>query len=229
MFSNNVFKSIFENNVLELNYIFVQNDQYIDLFNRPNKLSVTPLILAISLGRIDCVKKLINIGVNINKKDCLKNTPLHIACMDSKPIIAKLLLDTPNIDMSSLNCFNECPLLASCASNSIDCVKLLLDNNAYPHRRDNKGNNAIHIACEYGNIEIIQLLLNNGVPINCRNSKGKTPLYVASMENHSKCVTFLIENGADVNIPDSDGRTPLQACYHPSIKQIIRKYGGRLR
>ena len=170
------------------------------------------------------VKTLLDIGVDINKPDGLENTPLHIACLDGKHKIVKMLLENAKIDMNLLNCFNECPLISSCASNDIDCVKVLLEFNAYPHRRDYKGNNAIHVACEYGNIEIIQLLLNRGVLINCRNSVGKTPLYVACVEKHLKCVMFLMQNGAYINIPDADGRTPLMACYDTKIKQYLRKY-----
>ena len=227
MFSNAIFKAIKENNKCKLSSLFVENDMDIDIFNRPNKLLVTPLILAISLQRLDCIQTLIDIGVDVNKQDQMENTPLHIACIDGKPKIAKMLLDNYNVNINVLNCFHECPIIAACSGNSTECVKLLLEYNSYPHRRDNKGNSAIHIACEYGNIEIIKLLLNCGVSINCQNSHGKTPLYVACMEKQLKCVLFLINEGADVNIPDSDGRTPLLACYEPKIKQILRKHGKK--
>lgn len=228
MFSNAIFKAIKENNKFKLSSLFVENDMDIEIFNRSNKLSVTPLILAISLNRIDCVQTLIDIGVDVNKPDQMENTPLHIACIDGKPKIVKMLLDDYKVNINVLNCFHECPIIAACSGNSTECVKLLLEYNSYPHRRDNKGNSAIHIACEYGNTEIINLLLNRGVSINCQNSSGRTPLYVSCMEKHAKCVQFLINAGADVNIPDSDGRTPLLACYDPKIKQILRKHGGKL-
>jgi ankyrin repeat protein len=228
MLSNSIFRAIHENNVFNLSSLFVQYEQNVKIFNKPNKFSITPLILSISLDRLECIKTLIDIGVDVNKADGLQNTPLHIACMDGKHKIIKLLLDAPKIDMNALNCFNECPLLSACSSNNIDCVQTLLDYNAYQHRRDNKGNNAIHIASEYGNIEIIQLLLNRGVLINCRNAKGKTPLYVACVEKQLKAVNFLLERGADANIPDGDGRTPLLACDDSKIKQILRKFGGLL-
>lgn len=228
MFSNDIFKAIEENNTYKLNTIFIRSDQNTEIFNKPNKLLVTPLILAISLERLECIKNLINIGVDINKTDGLQNTPLHIACIDKKHKIVELLLENDNLNINLVNCFNECPLITACSSNNINCVKLLLNYNSYPHRRDNKGNNAIHTASEFGNTEIIQLLLNKGVSINCRNSSGKTPLYIACMEKQIKCITFLINNGANVNIPDSNGRTPLLACYDSKIKQILRKNRGLL-
>ena len=227
MFSNDIFRAIKENNKFKLSSLFVENDMDIEIFNRPNKLSVTPLILAISLQRLDCIQTLIDMGVDVNKQDQMENTPLHIACIDGKPKIVKMLLDNDKVNINVLNCFHECPIIAACSGNSTECVKLLLDYNSYPHRRDNKGNSAIHIACEYGNIEIIKLLLNRGVSINCQNSHGKTPLYVACMEKQLNCVLFLINAGADVNIPDNEGRTPLMACYEPKIKQILRKHGGK--
>ena len=227
MFSNAIFKAIKENNKFKLSSLFVENDMDIEIFNRPNKLSVTPLILAISLQRLDCIQTLIDIGVDVNKQDQMENTPLHIACIDGKPKIVKMLLENEKLNINMLNCFHECPIIAACTGNNTECVKLLLEYNSYPHRRDNKGNSAIHIACEYGNIEIIKLLLDRGVSINCQNSHGKTPLYVACMEKHAKCLLFLINAGADVNIPDSDGRTPLLACYDPKIKQILRKHSKK--
>lgn len=224
MFSNDIFRAIKENNIFELSRLFIQYDQDIEYFNRHNKLTITPLILAITLNRIECVRTLLDIGVDINKPDGLENTPLHIACIDGKDAIVKMLLENEKINMNILNCFKECPLISACASNDINCVKGLLQHNAYPHRRDNRGNNAIHIACEYGNVEIIQLLLDRGVLINSRNSSGKTPLYVACVEKQLKCVVFLIDHGADINIPDSDNRTPLMASYDTKIKQYLRKY-----
>lgn len=228
MFSNDIFRAIKENNKFKLSSLFVENDMDIEIFNRPNKLSITPLILAISLQRLDCIQTLIDMGVDVNKQDQMENTPLHIACIDGKPKIVKMLLENEKLNINMLNCFHECPIIAACSGNNTECVKLLLEYNSYPHRRDNKGNSAIHIACEYGNIEIIKLLLDRGVSINCQNSHGKTPLYVACTEKQLKCVQFLLDAGADINIPDSDGRTPLLACYEPKIKQILRKHGGKM-
>jgi ankyrin repeat protein len=223
LFSNCIFEAVKNNNIHELNRLFIQINN-VSVFNRPNKLLHTPLILAISMNRLDCVKTLIEIGVDVNKTDELENTPLHIACIDCNYEVANLLLEQSNVNIELLNAFNESPLLSACESNNVPCVKLLLEKKAYPHKRNNNGNNAIHIACQYGNIEIIELLLNRGVSINYRNSYGKTPLYIACIEKQLRCVEFLLKNGADINIPDNIGRTPINACYDSKIKQLLRKF-----
>ena len=55
MYSNDIFRAIKKNNIFELNSLFVQYDQDIEYFNRHNKLTITPLILTITLNRIECV------------------------------------------------------------------------------------------------------------------------------------------------------------------------------
>jgi ankyrin repeat protein len=221
--SNEIFKAILDDNIYELNRIFIQNNKNVNVFNRTNKLLITPLIFAISLNRIECMKTLLDIGVNINKPDGLQNTPLHVACIDGNYEITKLLLQDGRINKHTFNEFKECPLLTACASNNKPCVKLLIDTGSYLYNRDHKGNNAIHIVCEYGNIDIVMLLLEKCVSINCRNLDGKTPLYIACIEKQLECVQFLIDNDADINIPDSIGRTPLQSCYDSKVKQILRR------
>lgn len=53
----------------------------------------TPLLLAVSLGKLDIAKKLIKFGVDINKCDNEGNSPLHLSCFFGYIELSKLLIE----------------------------------------------------------------------------------------------------------------------------------------
>jgi len=98
-FTDDIFQAIKNNNIFSLNSLFIRSDNNVKLFNKTTDFYITPLIYAITLNHIDCVRTLIDIGVDINKPDELKNTPLHIACLDGNYEIIELLLQN-NADIN---------------------------------------------------------------------------------------------------------------------------------
>lgn len=72
MFFNEIFTAIKENNVCTLNSLFIQSGQNMKLFNRPNKLSMTPLIFAISLTPTEKKNGTIYVNQSYFLYNCLK-------------------------------------------------------------------------------------------------------------------------------------------------------------
>uniref|UniRef100_A0AAY4AGH3 Protein phosphatase 1 regulatory subunit 27 n=1 Tax=Denticeps clupeoides TaxID=299321 RepID=A0AAY4AGH3_9TELE len=59
---------------------------------------------AVLTGNLDCVKLLVELGADINQRDEEDWTPLHMACSDSFPEIAKYLLSLG----ASVDSENDC-------------------------------------------------------------------------------------------------------------------------
>lgn len=51
--------------------------------------------------------------------------------------------------------------------------------------KNQNGETAVHLACQFGNGQMVQKLIDSGANVNCRDSKGNTPLHVSF---HFKCL-----------------------------------------
>jgi ankyrin repeat protein len=119
--------------------------------------------------------------INVNIKNNLGSTPLHIA--SSK--------------------------IYSLVGNISDFIQILLENGANVNEKDNNGCTPLHRASDDGSTRSIQILLSNGANINEKDNNGSTPLHYASSQGPSGSVKILLENGANVNEKDNNGSTPL--------------------
>lgn len=63
--------------------------------------------------------------MNVNVKDCLGRTPLHLAATKDNPTILKMLIAS-NSDVNSQSISGEIPLIKAIKFNKFDNVKLLL-------------------------------------------------------------------------------------------------------
>ena len=64
-------------------------------------------------------------------------------------------------------------------NNSIELVKYFLSKN-YINNVNEKGQTALHLACELGNEEIINLLVGKGANIEIKDNKGKKTFNILS-------------------------------------------------
>ena len=75
--------------------------------------------------------------------------------------------------------------------------------------QDEKGNSALHYACDEGNLKIVEILLKTNCETNIKNKEKKTPLHLSSKRGYFDISKKLIENGALLNVFDSENNTPL--------------------
>lgn len=115
----------------------------------------------------------------------------------------KIRIYDPNVDPQTL-------LAIAAYSNSVDCVKLLLDNEADPNLQNHNGHTPLHFVAFTGAAEVARVLLDRqNVDIHLRAADGKTPLHIAAERGHCTVLKMLIDKGANVNACDSLGETPL--------------------
>ncbi|KAL2294715.1 hypothetical protein Nmel_008458, partial [Mimus melanotis] len=99
------------------------------------------------------------------------------------------------------------------------------------HKRNIKGETALHKACRNNKVErLIQLLSLPGTDINVRDYAGWTPLHEACNHGSTVCVREILERCPEVDLLSQvDGVTPLHDALsngHVEIGKLLLQHGG---
>ena len=174
---------------------------------------------------------------NVQQKDW--ETPLHFACFQGKPEIARLLLDH-GAQVNAKNYQGEIPLhLVSrgeydSPDEGVRVAKLLLEHGTDMNARDEFGWTPLHSASYNGRHEISQFLLLRGAKVKLENCLGETALHLVregryGIQDGVRVAQLLLDAGLDVNIRDKRICAPLHvACYYGRLKiaQVLLDRGA---
>ena len=152
---------------------------------------------------------------DINAKDAIGRTPLHVAAARNWHRKAADLL-SQGADVNAKNDKDETPLHAAAAKNASQVAEVLLEHGAKFVER------AMHTAAASGSPEVIDTLLAYGADIETTNDFGWTPLhsavccggsdFVKQRHYYSPAVDRLLTHGANVRATDQFGWTPLHTA-----------------
>ncbi|XP_074099699.1 uncharacterized protein LOC141527874 [Cotesia typhae] len=124
---------------------------------------------------LSIAKKLISLGVPINRRECMLHwTPLHLACYQGKLEMAELLIDS-GADINISDIYN--------VSNP----------------ESNLGRRPLHIAVEANQEALVKLLCRKRANLNAQALEQGTPLVYAVALGREEIAHELIQRGADVN------------------------------
>jgi ankyrin repeat protein len=126
--------------------------------NIKDKRGNTPLHNA---SHRDIAALLIDKGADVNAKNNVAQTPLHIACQKGNKEIAELLIDK-GADINSRLRNGLTPLHLAARGNHKDIVELLIAKGADLNVKNNAGRTPLRIAMNQGHTEIIELLRKHG-------------------------------------------------------------------
>lgn len=146
----------------------------------------TPIFYAAQEGDVRAIALFIELGVNVNHRDNLGNTPLYIA-VQGKPEIRKF--------------------------GSSACAELLMQAGANPNLPGEQGMTPLHFAAQVGDLACAQVLLKSPhIKLNLVGSKyGYTPLHFAVHNGHYNVVRELVVHpNVDFNALDASGKTAFQ-------------------
>lgn len=107
----------------------------------------------------------------------------------------------------------------------------MLQHDADPNSKSDKGTTPLHEAAKSGKLETVALLLENKGDPTSTDNEHKSPLHYAIAGGHAKVVSRLLEYGADINTAAKDGSTPLHVAASkgslPLVGLLIEK-GAKL-
>jgi ankyrin repeat protein len=187
--------------------------------NTTNREGLTALTYAIKYTNLKTVR-VISQKADLNLKDDVGNSPLHLALSSKNDLAAKFLLNKQvdiNVTGKGPRSSDQTPLHAAAVNGNIDFVKELLKRGADPNIADSKGSFPLSEATgrSTASIELVKMLVDAGADVNKTELNGLTPLIYAatnrglSVEPRVAIVKYLLERGARKQHKDNSGMTAL--------------------
>lgn len=198
--------AIAENDVNAVEIFFDQSGFSVNIYDLVDPLDgdvfESSLHCACVYQQIEVVKKLIEMGAEINTEDIEGITPLRIAVNMGNYEIAKCLLENGAVLDKRL-------LKAACKRENRDLLHLLVEFGARENLVDGLlPNLLLSKKCSFSQktMDIANHLVTRGIAdVNSivYKENGKSTLIIAARKGHLPLVKLLVENGADINYYDN--------------------------
>ena len=181
------------------------DDQSLHSLDRSDRYDHTPLMVAVKIGNIDCVRVLLSYKANEDGQGgrCCDsvyksgdigykfyyNTPLFFAAERGHVGVMSCLVEHgANVD--GVTFLARCtPLMIALKHKHANAVTFLVEHGANLDLQDEDGNTALHHAITYGFYTVVHKLLDFGAA-QLYNKDSSTPLLLAS----DKCLAFMVED-----------------------------------
>lgn len=203
------------------------------------------LVQAAHRGNLDDLKKIINVGADVNYFNLFGNTPLHVAIEGGQIDCIRILLAegadsnahkndrgrNPAYEVrQDILIYKGTPLQAACEDSRLDIVEILVASGTDVNKYYAGEMPPLAMAAWRGDMAIVNLLLGYSAHVNAAGPFG-TALCAATrnvvkIDECLKIVSLLEQSGADCNLSDVDRNTPLHNAamnnLYPMVKFLIK-------
>jgi ankyrin repeat protein len=184
------------------------------------------LFTALEKCNIEVIKYLIEqCGVNVESKDDIGRTPLHITSFKGHIEVIKYLIEQCRANVEAKNNTGRTPLHFASENGHIKVVKYLIERcHANVEAKDYLEGTPLHFASENGHIEVVKYLIERcHANVEAKDYFERTPLHFASEKGRIEVVKYLIERcHANVEVKDNNGNTPLHFASENGHIEVVK-------
>ena len=192
-------------------------------FNVSQAGSFDDFFKAIKMDDAKAVQQFLARGFDANTIDQTGQTGLIMAIREPSPKVARVLVDSPKIDLNALNTQGESPLMLAALKGQLELADRMVKKGADVNKT---GWTPLHYAATTGQLAVIRLLIENHAYIDAESPNGSTPLMLASMYGTPEAVKLLLDEGADPTLKNQHGLTAMQFAQRanrPDAAELITK------
>ena len=186
---------------------------------------------AFIFGIVEIVVGLVGVeGCDINREDCMGNTPLTWAACNGHEGVVEILLGRGEINPNKQDVGGQTPLCCAAQNGHKGVVKMLLErSDVNPDEPDDDGQTPLCCAAQDGHEGVVKMLLGrDGVNPDQPDNYGQTPLCCAARNGHEGVVKMLLgRDNVNPDKPDRDGQTPLCCAAHNGHEGVVKMLLGR--
>jgi ankyrin repeat protein len=189
--------------------------------NEADLTGQTPLHFACSFNHSSSIRRLIEIGADVNAFDYRHSTPLRVAVRHGYKECVSWLLTNPELDVNPRSANNLTPLGIAVKHGDVEIVEMLINKGARTDDYWGEGRTPLLIATQHHQFEMVKYLLTiPSVDPNAQRSDGMNTLFSAVALGWISLVKFLLEDSRiDVNVRGYNGLTPIgYAVRHKNIE-----------
>ncbi|MCG9130377.1 VCBS repeat-containing protein [Candidatus Poribacteria bacterium] len=130
-------------------------------------------------------------NIDVNLKDIVGRTPLHIAAEKGNIDVAMFLIENgANVNVADANGNTPLVFIINKTGN-LNITERLLEKGASINLQNRTGETALMYAAWHGHSAIVQLLLENRADVTLKNGQGNTALTLAESKGHQQIVEML--------------------------------------
>jgi len=129
-----------------------------DDFNEEDENGNCPLIFAVTSGRLDIVRSLVDQGAFVDHQNRSGETALYWACFQGLDTIVDFLIEN-KADLNIQNLEGVSPVHIAAANGHVSVLRSLIKNGAYVNIQDEAMDTPLHYAVREARLEIINFLI----------------------------------------------------------------------